>query len=42
MADQFEYEVMRELWEKMKGRNVYELNDFVPDQVTPKKKGMSL
>ena len=30
------------VWEKMKGRNVYELNDFVPDQVTTKKKGVSL
>ena len=30
------------VWGKTKGRNVYELNDFVPDQVTPKKKGVSL
>ena len=30
------------VWEKMKGRNVYEMNDFVSDQVTPKKKGVSL
>ena len=30
------------VWEKNNGRRVYEMNDFVPDQVTPKKKGVSL
>ena len=30
------------VWDKGQGRRVYELNDFVPDQVTPKKKGVSL
>ena len=29
-------------WGKNQGRKVYEINDFVPDQVTPKKKGVSL
>ena len=29
-------------WGKNQGRKVYEINDFVPDQVTPKKTGVSL
>jgi hypothetical protein len=29
-------------WNKNQGRKVYEINNFVPDQVTPKKKGTSL
>ena len=29
-------------WEQGQGRRVYELNDFVPDQVSQKKKGVSL
>ena len=30
------------VWEKNQGRRVYEMNDFVPDQTTAKKKGTSL
>ena len=30
------------VWEKGQGRKVYELNDFVPDQTSPKKQGTSL
>ena len=30
------------VWEKNNGRRVYEMNDFVPDQTTAKKKGTSL
>jgi hypothetical protein len=30
------------VWDKGQGRRVYEMNDFVPDQTTPKKKGTSL
>ena len=30
------------VWEKGQGRRVYEMQDFVPDQSTPKKKGTSL
>lgn len=29
-------------WGKNQGRRVYEINDFVPDQVEPKKNGTSL
>ena len=30
------------VWDKKQGRRVYNLNDFVPDEVTPKKKGAQL
>ena len=30
------------VWGKNQGRRVYEINDFVPDQVTPKKQGTAL
>lgn len=29
-------------WDKNQGRRVYELENFTPDQVTPKKKGQQL
>ena len=29
-------------WEKNQGRRVYNMNDFVVDEVTPKKKGQQL
>ena len=29
-------------WDKRQGRRVYNLNDFVPDEITPKKKGAQL
>ena len=29
-------------WEKRQGRRVYDISDFVPDEVTPKKKGGAL